>query len=800
LFAGLVMTGLALQKADARSLADQELFDLILSAEAVDDTGFIDLDLEAILGERRVVPRALYPQINAVSFTGGKPAIDFQVTDEFGIGVPGFRQNDNIRFSFTVSKLTPATASETEVWQTYIRGADQGVPSAQGTTYSNGTLVDNGDGTYRFTFDREVQAISDVPFESALTHRIGIEIRNAVVLGRSVEGSDAVFDVQPSTGNTSGIAERRIVTQEACATCHGSAEFAFHGGARRNVDFCVTCHQKGSIDAGTGNTIDFRVMIHKIHFGPNLTNLPFQICGFGCESLGGPPDDFSDILFPQDTRNCTNCHDPANPLTPQADNVNNRPTAEVCTSCHDDLTFDDTGLTNRNGNHPGLAQPNENCSACHSETGLIPSVLESHVIPSQVAARRFEFNILEITNTTEGDSPVVKFSVTDPTNDDAPYDIVHDPEFTAPGGTTRLVMDIAWPTSDYTNSANEFGTTVTGTGPASPIGINLADGNGVLPKGLMDNGDGTYTVDSGMLTTPLIVPSTTPPLGSGTVVIEGHPAGDFDDNGVFTDRVPVKSVERAFAINDTAPKPRREVVDTAKCLKCHGQNDGLSLHGGNRNDNTQVCVVCHNPNQTDLNRRPVDSDGTLNATNPDTLDGLEDRAIDFKHMVHAIHGHDHRETPYVVYGFGSNPIDFSEVVFPRPSSDCLTCHREGTFELPLGANVQATTLSTNATVIGRNPTVFAPNTAAFSDPTDDNNASPTAAVCSACHDSALAVDHMSVRSPSFISFGNSFLLNPDPVGDPDTQERINAAQPENCFFCHGPGAIVDIAVAHDLEE
>ncbi len=41
-----------------------------------------------------------------------------------------------------------------------------------------------------------------------------------------------------------------------------------------------------------------------------------------------------------------------------------------------------------------------------------------------------------------------------------------------------------------------------------------------------------------------------------------------------------------------APVARRTVVDIAQCDVCHNL---LSLHGTNRNNNTQVCVACHNP-------------------------------------------------------------------------------------------------------------------------------------------------------------------------------------------------------------
>lgn len=746
--------------------------------------------------DQRRVPEHIFPVITSASLDGN-PVIEFQVSDELGLPVVGLRQGENASISFAISKLTPARNGETPSWRTYMRGADEGEADAQGTTYSGGTLEELGGGHYRFTFDTTLQSISGVGFRQDLTHRVGMEIRDPVILGEEVPGEDAVFDVQPSTGDTTGIEQRKIVKQENCAACHGTEEFAFHGGPRQDVEYCVMCHQPGSKDVGSGNTLDFRVMIHKIHFAEDLANQPYEICGFGCENFGSPATDFSHVAFPQDIRNCTTCHDPDDPETPQAVNVNNRATAATCTSCHDDLASDYTSLTNANDNHPAGSQPNEACVECHSETGLVASILESHEIPSQQAAKRFSFNILEVTNSAPGQSPVITFSVTDPTRGDAPYDLVNDPEFT--GSQTSVNMDIAWPTSDYTNVANDSGTAVTGSPPSRPVSISLANGSGVLPAGVSANGDGTYTMDTSMLATPVVIPKTTPGLGSGAVVIEGHPSADFNGDGVYSDSVPVTSAVGYFAINDSRPQARRSVVDPAKCQNCHGRNDGLAFHGSNRTDNTQVCVVCHNPNQTDLRMRPADPDGALNGVNMAAVDGLEDRTIDFKHMIHAIHGASHRETAFVAYGFGANAHDYGQVGFPRSPADCEACHRPGTYDLPLGANVLATTLSSNATVTARSPfgaSAYAPDSFAAADPTDDDNASATAAVCNGCHDSSLALEHMSVRGTSGVSFGNAFILNPDPIMDPDTQARIDMAGPENCSFCHGPGGIADIAEFH----
>ncbi|HNM25714.1 MAG TPA: hypothetical protein PKL15_09800, partial [Saprospiraceae bacterium] len=69
------------------------------------------------------------------------------------------------------------------------------------------------------------------------------------------------------------------MTQANCDQCH--KELRAHGEFRRSVKLCVLCHTSGSEDknvatAANGTpdiTIDFRVMIHKIHNGFNLPSV-----------------------------------------------------------------------------------------------------------------------------------------------------------------------------------------------------------------------------------------------------------------------------------------------------------------------------------------------------------------------------------------------------------------------------------------------------------------------------------------------------------------------------------------------
>jgi OmcA/MtrC family decaheme c-type cytochrome len=149
-------------------------------------------------------------------------------------------------------------------------------------------------------------------------------------------------------------------------------------------------------------------------------------------------------------------------------------------------------------------------------------------------------------------------------------------------------------------------------------------------------------------------------------------------------------------------------------------------------------------------------------------------------MIHAIHGAQFREDGIVVFGFGDTEHDFSHVHLPNGSENlknCEGCHVSGAFELPLDPNVQTTTIST-----GNDP----------ADPDDDRDITPTASVCSACHDGILAKTHMAENGGNF-----DFLLFAPDTSDTDEQTQVDlcgpgpiSAQPgghttrTDCCTCH----------------
>jgi OmcA/MtrC family decaheme c-type cytochrome len=697
------------------------------------------------------------------------PVVDFTVANEAGTPIVGIADGD---LRFNIAKLTPGTNGEPSKWQNYINRASgvavQGSQERFRSGFPWGTLVSHGDGSYTYTFATDITSATanpcpatpcndadgkalDISYQPNLTHRVGIQQGNS-----AYPKANATFDFVPAGGAVS--TTREIVETANCNQCHN--QLVAHG-SRIETKLCVTCHNPGSWIAGTPNTtVDFKVYIHKIHRGEEL---PSVVAGTPYK-IGSA--DFSDVVFPQDIRNCTKCHNGADTNTAQGDNWETHPSIQACGSCHDDVYFGltpDPAKPYQTKAHPGgVVTDNSECLTCHATNRIAGSIAESHAIPQKVAGAKFKYNIESVTG---GATPSITFSVTDPTNSNAKYDITTDPAFTTTaGGLSRLAIDVGWNTRDLNNEGS-------GANPAQPISVNPVStcGGPGTPTA-----DWTCTAASGSYTLTKQTALPTAAVGTGRFGIEGHPAAPSDPvnaPSVYDMRVPVQSVVADFAITDAKAVARRTVVDVAKCDKCH---DVLSLHGDNRVNEPQLCVICHNPNDTDIGQRPG---GT-------TLDGKKEEAIDFKRMIHAIHAgaatkydgtaaHGFREKGLVVYGFGGSTNDFSDTRFPGILNDCTTCHAgtsyqlTGIWEQPAQNGILGSTIDTGVSL---------------ADPADDLNISPTAAVCSSCHDDAVAQSHMQLQ-------GGLFGVVQSPTID---------ANVESCEVCHGSGKDFDVVKVHGL--
>ena len=724
--------------------------------------------------------------INSVTINSA-PVVEFSVKNEDGVPFVGVNSGD---FSFTIAKLEPATNGNPSYWQNYINteetatvGPGTGNTTVQASRESNGTLVNNGDGTYAYTFAIDIANVTSplaVPYEPTLTHRVAIQV------GGGLPVSNPIYTFRPSDGATTGILTRDIVKIENCNECHN--KLAMHGGGRIDTKYCVTCHNPGTTDANSGNTVDFKVMIHKIHRGEDLPS----VAAGGDYAIWGYRDsknDFSDVVFPQDIRNCTKCHDGSDPDTPDGDNWETQLSMQACGSCHDDIDFSKDGSpagANDPAGHPGgIVTSNSACVTCHADNRIAGSVAEAHYLYEPAARAKFKLNILKICGTDVGSNPIcapgvyptVTFSVTDPTNGDAKYDITTTPEISG----SNLSMLVAWNTDDYTN--------IDGTGqrPARADSISIS---GAVPA----TDPLTYTV-----TADFIIPDGTGTngyvaTGSGAIGFQGRLVADYNGNGTYNETLPNGDRERIypksevayFSIDDATVVPRRQVVDNDKCNQCHEQ---VSLHGGSRNGEALVCVLCHNPNNTDVNDRPKDPAGGIDVAA--TVDGKREVSIDLKRFIHGIHAG--AQTNYdgtAAHGFrefgltiGDGGHDYSDLRFPGILNDCETCHLSGTYvldgdwESPTQNGILSSTTDAAPTA-----TDTASVDAQIADPADDLNISPTAAVCSSCHDSDVEKAHMEVPGGAVFDQTQDVITNTPVI--------------ETCAVCHGPGRDADVQVVH----
>jgi OmcA/MtrC family decaheme c-type cytochrome len=424
--------------------------------------------------------------------------------------------------------------------------------------------------------------------------------------------------------------------------------------------------------------------------------------------------------------------------------------------------------------------------------------------PAWNVAPQFRYNIENILVSTPvpGNWDVkVVFSITNPSNG-LVWDIKTDLPYQTAGAS--LTLDIAWDVkTDFVNtgSANALLTPVSstalGTAPAAPIQVrnlqSLAAGASRCTTSAQCPGVADFFnrfwVEKRV--TPI---KFTQNVTTGRVALEGHPVC----NGLVAcppgppyANIPVRSETADFAFVSSATPvraviadPRRQIVDfDTKCVGCHNGTKldragvpipRLSLHGNNRTENLKLCVMCHNPNQTDVAYRVITADARTSAA---------ETSIDFKRMVHSIHAGGFRSTAFTVIGFNTSINDFSGVRFPSSLRNCLNCHTEtngkGSFELPLQASVLGSTIKTGS--------LFAVAAGALRsidvNPSNDLKISPTAATCSGCHDKAEVQSHM-VRTGK-ASFST-------------TQAAIGVTVKERCASCHGPGQEEDVRKAHEL--
>ncbi len=307
-------------------------------------------------------------QLRGVQFTlqevtdtgrGQRPKVRFQIKDRAGAPIPPANMT---RLAFT---LAGSTSDYSRYWNEQVT-ANQ--------------ASDLGGGTYEYTFNQAI------PQDATGSYAVGIEgyIEGPIngFGGRQITVRDAGFNRVLYAPVTDRAAQPRkqIVTQQNCNACHlhlgDPAGLSVHGGFRRNVEYCLLCHNSTTTDAARRPpdrmppvTVHMKPMIHRIHAGEEGAQ-PYTVYGFG-----GTAIDFSRIVYPGRLANCQKCHIPnsqylnfmqkgAQPtVVRQGDNVVSivQPVTSACTSCHD--SWDAVAHANLQTTQQGV----ESCRVCHQE-------------------------------------------------------------------------------------------------------------------------------------------------------------------------------------------------------------------------------------------------------------------------------------------------------------------------------------------------------------------------------------------------------------------------------------------------
>jgi OmcA/MtrC family decaheme c-type cytochrome len=461
--------------------------------------------------------------------------------DRLGVATEG-----PVSMSFIAAYIPAGQTQYVSYTTTVAKATLNNNPSqTQAANDSGGTFTTNAIGDYTYTFKTKAPAT----FDATVTHSIGVSARRDLsAYGNFDEWSTVSNDVYSFVPNGSKVTvTRSVVTTDACNQCHNP--LIGHGGSRLEVELCIMCHTPQTINPDTQLTQDMKVLIHKIHRGSSLPSVtagtPYRIWHRGQWS------DFSDVVFPQDIKNCTTCHAKG---AAQADNWKTNPSAAVCGSCHDDVNFA-TGK-----NHVNLPQlDDKQCKNCHVSQATLDfdaSIPGAHLIPENSASLPgLVTKIISVDGIAPGAAPKVTFSVMDKAGN--PVDI---------NKLTTIRVILGGPNTDYN------------TGPGK---IRVSE----TPKITSTNGVYVYT-----MTNPIPAAAT----GSYTVSVEATNTVTLLP-GTTKQRTAVDAappVEYYFTVDKSKVASRRQVVDTAKCQACH-VNLGF-VHGGAR-ASAKECPICHNP-------------------------------------------------------------------------------------------------------------------------------------------------------------------------------------------------------------
>jgi len=694
---------------------------------------------------------------NLDNATAKQPIVTFKVIDNRGNGIKGI--TSNLRFSLV--KLVKADNVTTfyDVWQSYMvtttsRPSTES-PAAKGATpsASNGVLIDNLDGTYKYRFAKNVDNTTGnegVVFDNSSVHRISIQLYGS---NNPYPPSMAYNDFRPD-GAAIG-RSRIVVSASPCLDCHGS--FTFHGGGRQDVQICNVCHtdqRRIALDndtfytftanystykIGSGNgkdqtrvvdnqtMADLPIMVHKIHMGNKLTLQGYNFANVLFNTIG----------YPQAIgQNCKKCHKSvtsgnvrtdwkfSSDNASEADYWKSQPSRRACGSCHDGIKWSTgkgmivgnslgkSSATSSTIGHIGGAQADDSkCSLCHTAASTAKYHASANgttnASDNLTAAVNFKYFLDDVT-VNSSNQAVVKFRIQKDTAGNGTFANVTFSKCDNTSTSSNLLSGFTAGPSfllAYTMTQGDITTPADfnnlGRSAAQPASVTLlsicqgTSGNTITGP---DNA-GAYTATIKSSTFPSGAKMRT--VGLQSYFTQTSFSYDNGTSGTLA-RHALSVVKTAINAGELS---RRRIVDATKCGACHEWFEG---HGGSRvigvgNSSSEqlICVLCHVPNLSSSGRSASATDlAGSTGTEPSAKDALGSNSLaypeepqNFKDMIHGIHMGEEREVPFEFIRVRSSAayyFNFGEVKFPFANAFPLDEVKSGT-SYPTGNSISMVT-------------------------------------------------------------------------------------------------------------
>jgi OmcA/MtrC family decaheme c-type cytochrome len=347
--------------------------------------GNVDINAQSI---SQLVGLKMTGTVNSVivSVASPTPVVNFIITDGAGHGITGLTTNN---FRCTLTQLVEsATNAFPSYWQSYEVTATSR-PTDEGTAAN---FVENGNGVYTYTMNKNVTTVPGVTFDPDKTHRMAIRVYGTVAGGSlNDEPLDLTRDFVPSAAVFPGAPiQHDIVLEGACDSCHYQLGVTTPHSGRDDPKYCVVCHTyqraigrpavapdangvlpangyliAGQVDLASDPTSsaagfasgEFVRMVHQVHKGNKLS-----LTGYDYGDVF-----YNEVTYPQDVRNCTKCH-----AGTQGGRHLTNPSRKACGACHDNISWAATVPAGFVG-HSGFpsAQPDDSqCANCHTPTNI----------------------------------------------------------------------------------------------------------------------------------------------------------------------------------------------------------------------------------------------------------------------------------------------------------------------------------------------------------------------------------------------------------------------------------------------